>query len=395
MKFTVATLGLAAVVAAAPAPLPTAKAFVPIGGEVQGSLAPHFSGFVGGTIGANGVPHGCVGGVLPNGLGATICARNAAPAPTANAKLPIGGQVHGSVGALSGFVGGTIASNGVPFGCVGGVLPNGLGATICAKDAQPTKRQIGGALGGFVGPKISGTISGEVSPTLTGFLGGIFDGKGATLFARAPEPQIGGALGGFVGPSISGTISGAVSPTLTGFLGGIFDGQGATLFARKPEAQIGGALGGFVGPKISGTLSGAIAPEITGFLGGVFNGKSGFLSGRGEPVGGKVQGSVGKLSGFVTGTVDANGVPFGCIGGVLPNGLGATLCAKNAAPAPTAAPAVIPRQVGGRLGGSVGALSGFVGGTIGTNGVPFGCIGGVLPNGEGATLCAKNAQPTA
>lgn len=350
MKFTIATLGLAAMAAAAPAsvsivsrppvstisklpapstitkgPAPTSAL---LGGEVNGSVG-GLSGFVGGTIGANGIPFGCIGGVLPNGLGATLCAKEALPQPTAapalelrkvttfvskaSASAPvskapgaggIGGQVGGSVGALSGFVGGTIGTNGIPFGCVGGVLPNGLGATICAKNAEPTAapeldaRQIGGALGGFIGTGISGTISGEAVPTLTGFLGGFVPGAGATIAARAP--QIGGAFGGFVGPSLSGTASGEAVPTLTGFIGGILpNGEGATLFGRdaspeptkpakrEPYPQIGGALQGSVGPS---------------------------------------------LSGFLTGFIGTDGVPHGCIGGILPNGKGATLCAKAAEP---------------------------------------------------------------
>jgi hypothetical protein len=110
------------------------------------------------------------------------------------------------------------------------------------------------------------------------------------------------------------------------------------------EAQIGGSLGGFVGDDIFGTLSGDIGKQLEGLIGGFVGTKGTTITAARPlpskaardftPVGGKVGGSVGGLNGFVTGTVDKNGIPFGCIGGVLPNGLGATLCAKDAQPTP-------------------------------------------------------------
>jgi hypothetical protein len=56
----------------------------------------------------------------------------------------------------------------------------------------------------------------------------------------------------------------------------------------------------------------------------------------------------------------------------------------------------VARQVGGQVGGSVGpGLNGFVSGVVGSSTLA-GCIGGKLPNGLGATLCfpPKFALPT-
>jgi hypothetical protein len=213
---------------------------------------------------------------------------------------------------LSGFVSGVVGSSTLA-GCIGGKLPNGLGATLCfpPKFALPTKAprmadaeaQIGGSLGGFVGDDIFGTLSGDIGKQLEGLIGGFVGTKGTTITAARPLPskaardaQIGGALGGFVGTGLFGTLSGDINSQLEGLIGGFRGAKGTTITAARP-------------------LPSKAARDFT-------------------PVGGKVGGSVGGLNGFVTGTVDKNGIPFGCIGGVLPNGLGATLCAKDAQPTP-------------------------------------------------------------
>jgi len=359
MKYSVVALGLVAAVVAVPAanPEPTPAAELelqvrdgPVGGEVQGSVG-SLSGFVSGIAGASTLA-GCIGGVLPNGLGATLCFPPQFGVPT---KATVAPTVAAPTVSTT-----KVSAPHYPYG------PHPHPPTKSkAPKVSNAARQVGGQVGGSVSG-LSGFVSGVVgSSTLAGCIGGkLPNGLGATLcfppkFAlptKAPraadaEAQIGGALGGFVGTGLFGTLSGDIGTALEGLIGGFKGTKGTTITAARPlpskaprdaEAQIGGALGGFVGTGLFGTLSGEVGTALEGLIGG-FKGTKGTtitavkpLPSKGPrdvtPVGGQVGGSVGKLSGFVTGTVDKNGVPFGCIGGVLPNGLGATLCAKNAAP---------------------------------------------------------------
>jgi len=241
-----------------------------------------------------------------------------------------------------------------------------LAAAAVAAPAAPQlrPRQVGGGLGGFV-PGASGFLSGTVpaSGLPFGCIGGVIDGEGATICARgpmrtpAPQPiearQVGGGLGGFV-PSASGFLSGTVPASGIPFGcigGGILGPDGVTICARAAaptpapvvERQVGGGLGGFV-------------PSASGFL---------------------------------SGTVPASGIPFGCIGGGILGPDGVTICARAAEPTP--AP-VVERQIGGGLGGFVPGASGTATGDVPANGLPTGLIGGVLGS-AGATLVGR-AAPT-
>lgn len=112
MKSTFITFGLVALAAAIPAPAPAITEIAKVrllklisqvhcanngdqlhhrrqvGGEVGGSVGSGLSGFVSGVVGSSTLA-GCIGGVLPNGLGATICFPPQFALPTAAPKVRV------------------------------------------------------------------------------------------------------------------------------------------------------------------------------------------------------------------------------------------------------------------------------------------------------------------